>query len=199
MCLHFILFTFAVILFFTLRSVAWYTERRMKRRRRLLMNKTWPLIPVGWADNEIGPLSAACQKFFTGSFYKRSYNVEDREFSLAFIREDTFPTSLSCLFISIWRPSTHRMHFCPANKNEILTVDWLGVFFHTDCRSITLQGTRRLYVLDWVCFSGRLCGTDVATVSHNSSHLPVSERLRDAALGLPVVAALSSQMRCKHL
>lgn len=35
----------------------------MQRQPRMLMNKTWPLIPVGWADDEIGPLSAACQKF----------------------------------------------------------------------------------------------------------------------------------------
>lgn len=73
----------------------------MKRQRRMLMNKTWQLIPVGWADNEIGPLSAACQKFSAGSFYKRSRNVEEREFGLTFIQDGIFSVPLPCLFIYI--------------------------------------------------------------------------------------------------
>lgn len=94
MCLHFninICCNPVFHLALTLCRLAYVVrERHMKRQLRMLMNKTWLLIPVFWADTKIGPLSAACRKFSRG--------VEEREFSLSHFSVDDSSNSVSVLF-----------------------------------------------------------------------------------------------------
>lgn len=97
----------------------------MKRQPRMLMNKTWPLMPVGWADNEIGPLSAACQKF-SREVFTRGVTM----WSLVSLSSRRIFSQFPALFVHLdMKAFRHGMHFFPLNKNEILTVDWTGVFF----------------------------------------------------------------------
>lgn len=67
MCLHFIIYIFCNPVFHLAlcRLVYAAGERRMKRQLWMLMNKTWLLIPVCWADTEIVPhVKSFHEKFY---------------------------------------------------------------------------------------------------------------------------------------
>lgn len=106
MCLHFIIYICCNPVFHLALCHLVYAvrERRMKRQLWMLMNKTWLLIPVCWADTEIEPLSAACQKF-SWEVLHGSYKVEEKDslfrwycldFSYSSCYLSVFLNSLSC-------------------------------------------------------------------------------------------------------
>lgn len=98
MCLHFIIYICCNPVFHLVLCRLVYTarERCMKRQLRMLMNKTWVLIPVCWADTKIGPLSAACQKF---SRVVLRYKLERVQFDFLFWGYFWMLLSFSVLFL----------------------------------------------------------------------------------------------------
>lgn len=136
MCLHFIIYICCNPVFHLAlcRLVYAVKERHMKRQLRMLMNKTWLLIPVCWADTEIEPLSAACQKF-SWEVLHGSYKVENREFCLTPFSDDIASISLTPVAVFLCFASflslyfTLSVHFFALLLSTLLFLYCLSFFF----------------------------------------------------------------------
>lgn len=128
MCLHFIIYIYCNPVFHLAlcRPVYAVRERRMKWQLRMLMNKTWLLIPGCWADTQIEPLSSACQKF-SGEVLQRIW----RKFPFLVIIPPIFLPKwlhfrlyLFCLFFFF--QFTFNIH---STSLYYLEFNWLFLFF----------------------------------------------------------------------